>query len=584
MNRKRNQVSLLLLLSSVMVILLAGACSRKPTEYVGSVNDRYITYEEYMTARRNLFESFVLETGLTPDSSARKEIEDRAFNNLVEGIIFQQLLREYEITVTTSEVIDTLTDNIPEFIINSRQFNVDNDFNLQEYRTSLLESEPIDLSWLVRYYRNVYVPLEKLKQKILRNYLVDDQIIRNEYLVMNSSAEASIIFFDPEDFEGIRISNQEIRDYYTDNRAGFVREAFARLQFITFPLKPSAADSLKTKTEIDSVYTELEEGTPFAMLAGTVSDSQTTNNRGEMPFLEITDFPARIRTSLEQLQLNEYTRPFSVEDGWVIYQLIARTRNLVKLREIFVAHKASPQTREKLYDHIVNIRELATEIGLERTAYEFDLIWHETERVTPEEPFLPLLGKSDRIIDRAVNAQSGVIFEPVFHEQLQAYVLIQIMDSQRADYLPLPSVSDEIMDILTRRKQLEAARLRAEHYYRKFSYNRILAEAEKDGFPVSHFSSFTHNTSMEIADPLLLARAMFISGKERYITEPVVTNNGTFIVVIHKLNRADGRQITSEDREQLTTKILTARGDALFEEWLKVRIEGAKVRDWRQRR
>jgi len=579
--KKMNTISISIL--ALVLLLFLSACTSRPSEYVGKVNNRFITQEEYMVAQRNQFESYVLRTGLPPNDPARREISDRAFNNLVEGIIFQEQLREHRITVNQREVLDTLMTNIPDEILNSRHFQEDGQFDHQKYRSSLLDNDPIDLSWLIEYYSDIYVPMAKLKQRVIDNYKIPDRELQNEYQVYNSAADASIIWIQPESFKDFIIHDREIREYYNEHRADFLAQPHTKLEYIIFPLLPGSADSLATKTKVDSVYAELQDDTPFPILAGIVSDAQTSVNRGEMPFVELNEFPSRIRNALDGLNEEEYTRPFAVQDGWVIYQLMARTRNLVKLREIFIQHKASERTRDQLYERIVNIRELASEIGLPNAAYEYDLQLHSSDIVTPDDPYLPILGKSDRIIERAVNTEPGTIFEPVFHNQLQAYVLISVIESQSLEYRPLHDVYDEIKEIITRERQKELARIIGNTYYKDYNYNRIIQEAEREGFRVFHYDRFNIDTYFPPTDPIHIARAMFITGKDRSVARPIETDEGVFIPVIHRLYQADVRAMTSTDREELRERIVRDQKDELFIDWLKEKIDNARVRDWRHR-
>ena len=573
---------MIMILTTLMIIVISG-CSRTASNYVGQVNDRNIGFEEFMIARRFQFENYVFNTGLTPNDATRQELSDRAFNNLVEGIIFQEMLRKHQITSSYQEAIDTLTARVPQVIINSGLFTENGSFNQEKYRQSLLTNEPVNLSILVRDYVDIYIPRVKLKEKVIDGYRVPEQEIQDEYLALNSSADVSIICFYPEYFSDIVILDREVRDYYNEHRVDFMTDPHIRIEYVLFPLRPNALDSMATKTRIDSIYTELQDDTPFPILAGNLSDSQTSVNRGEMPFMDLESFPVRIRSDLERLQLEEYTRPYAVTDGWVIYQLMAKTRNLVKLREIYVKHRPSQRTRDQLYDRIVNIRQLATEIGLQRTAFEYDLDLHRSEVVTPADPYIPILGKSDSLIERAVNARPGTIFEPIFHNQLQSYVLVSLLESQSRDFLQLQTVYDEIREILNVKKQRELTKQAAETYARRVNYNRILAEATKDGLPVLQFDNFNVNTSLLEIDPLLLTRAMYTQGKNRFVAQPVEGDSGFYVGVVHTLQQAKFRDMSPAERSQIRNRIVRQKGDELFAEWFQEQKESARVKDWRHR-
>jgi peptidyl-prolyl cis-trans isomerase D len=577
MNRK-----ILMAMGIIIYLFIAYGCSRTSPSYIGMVNDRPITQQEYSAVVRSQYESYILETGIQPDEITWQRIQDQAWSNMVEGIIFQEQLRKHEIVVTHQETINHLIESPPELILNSRIFRTNEEFDTAKYRDSLINKEPVDLSWLIRYYFEIYIPLQKLEERIVDTMEVTDQEILKEFMIMNSAASASIIHFPAHTYNNISISDREVRRYYQNNREQYVLEPYTEIKYVVFPLIPSTIDTLITKTRIDSVYTELQDGMEFGMFASMVSDSPTARDRGELPFRELSSLPDNIERQVGTLELEEYTRPISTYDGWVIYQLTARTRNLVKLREIFIEHKASPKTKQVLLDEIINIRTLAEEIGFDRAAYEYNLDVHATERITPDDPFIPILGKSDSIINRAINAEHGAIFEPVFHKLLNSYVLIHVVDNQRHDFKQVYAVADEIRRILHREKQQEMAENEAETYYRKQKYSRIIEQAQKDGITLYHFDILDMNTYFPDADITPLIREMLGAEKNRFVTKPVSLKNGSYIVVVHRFMAADRSKLEGQ-RSQLRREIRERREKSYFSEWLKDKIENAKVRDWRSR-
>ena len=71
--------------------------------------------------------------------------------------------------------------NIPEIVKKSPQFNTAaGEFNLDAYESSLVNNKPVDLSWLKNFYYTSYIPMAKLKQQIIKNRKISEEISRKE--------------------------------------------------------------------------------------------------------------------------------------------------------------------------------------------------------------------------------------------------------------------------------------------------------------------------------------------------------------------------------------------------------------------
>ncbi|MCB5230218.1 MAG: peptidylprolyl isomerase [Candidatus Cloacimonas sp.] len=571
-----------LIIGLLLIIIIIAGCTARPTNYVGKVNDRFITTQEYNLAYRNQYESYYLEYGFSPDESEKQQMSDAAFNNVVEGIVFQEQLRRYEITVTTQEVIDLLTKEVPDIILTSRQFNIEGEFDLNKYVQSLRTNKPVDLAWLVELYYQIYAPLGKLKERVQAEMPIKEEEIFDEYLVENSSANASLIAFYYDSFEDTVVYDREVESYYQKNRLDYLLDPYVSFQYIVFPLEANKADILNTKTVADSVYQELQDGILFSILAGKVSDAPTATKNGEMNFIELSSLPNNIRQDIEKLELDQYTKPYEIAEGWALYQLMARTRSLVKLREIVIKHKPSPHTKNRLYEQAVNIRSLASEVGLKRAAREFDIEVSQVNKVTPENPYIPGLGKSDSVVEKGIAAVKGTIFEPMFNNYLQAYVLLYVIDNQKRDFKPLHQVADKIREELVLQKRKDAAHKKVEEFLKKSNYGNVLAMAENSGREVFDFERFDSTTYFPQADIKELTTMMFTPKKDRIVCKEVEGKDGLYVGVVHTFYPANRMEFTNEVKNSIRGKIFERTKEDYFTEWQKAERKKVKVKDWRK--
>jgi hypothetical protein len=83
---------------------------------------------------------------------------------------------------------------------------------------------------------------------------------------------------------------------------------------------PLAEIQLLNQKSADSVYTELLNGTDFALLAIKCSISQTKNLHGILGNVNIKHFSYDIRNALSNLEEGEFTKPLVFGDHFVIYK------------------------------------------------------------------------------------------------------------------------------------------------------------------------------------------------------------------------------------------------------------------------
>lgn len=71
---------------------------------IGSVNREAVSYDAYMATYRNLYDQVQRGQELPITSQQNKELEDAAFDEVVNSILIRQELRARGITVTNAEI------------------------------------------------------------------------------------------------------------------------------------------------------------------------------------------------------------------------------------------------------------------------------------------------------------------------------------------------------------------------------------------------------------------------------------------------------------------------------------------------
>jgi hypothetical protein len=475
------------------------------------------------------------------------------------------------------EVMDSLEQHIPALIINHPLFMEDGQFQKDRYLKSLREGQPVDLTWLKEAYLQYYVPQQKLKSKLIETMSLNEQQVRKEFAVRNSSAKALVFAFPCTDYKPI-VSTTEIVQYYQEHAREFERQPQADLGFTFFPVFPSKNDSLAVKAKIDSLYYRLQLGESFAHLANKHSTSATAIHDGDMGYVELDSIPAVYRTPISKLSVGQYSSPIFNKGEWYIYLLTDKTRNMVKLSEIALAPVISDETREAALDKIVRVRDLASTMGLAKAAKELDIKYGEANGVSLEKPKQAGILFESSVIERAIQAKAGYLFEPVFRQDLDGYLLMQVLNAQPYTQLPLEAVQDSIRSLLTRQKQYQMAKLDAEAFYAKHRSDKadIVRGESKSHLDIADMkvaSQFTPNSSNQIASAILSLQ------KSESMTAPIAGKDAYYIGYSDLYRAPDWTKFDSQ-KSKIETAIRNSLWETYFQQWLNQQMKDAKVSIW----
>lgn len=435
------------------VALIMSSCAIPNANSAGTINGKNIDKQDYMNALKGHFTGFVLEKDRTPDESEKQAIGKKTWRDITIHVILKDYFRKYEIQVSEQEVIDTLLNNIPVTIQSAPAFQSDGVFDRAMYISSLLQDKPQKLDWLRKHYFQYYIPIEKLKIELQRKSVISKKDLSQLTKTVNSKASIDWIVFDPSVCE-VKVSQSEVENYYKSRQSEYQIKAYASLGFVTMPVRSSDQDVLTAKAKIDSLYQEIRNGASLGLLAEQFSESTSRTNQGSLGFVKPQSLPANVQKAIENLGKNQCTLPIKLDSAWALYELVERTKSLVKLNELMIRIIPGKETKEVAKSSAVNLRDLSLQLGLKTAASEMDSPYNEVKDVTRDSLWLadPSLGMY--IMDRVFTQKTGVVLEPVYSSVLQAWVLVQILELQPYRVKPLITVSDEIEAIIRSQKQV----------------------------------------------------------------------------------------------------------------------------------
>ena len=130
--------------------------------------------------------------------------------------------------------------------------------------------------------------------------------------------------------QNVTVSDHEIELYLADNN---ISQSEVRLGHILVSLdakaEPEAVSAAKEKA--DNLYTQLEEGETFSVLATKSSDGQKALEGGDLGWRASNELPSLFSDQLKSMNIGEFTHPIRSASGYHIIRLSDKRKQAKKM-------------------------------------------------------------------------------------------------------------------------------------------------------------------------------------------------------------------------------------------------------------
>ncbi|MEQ9230265.1 MAG: SurA N-terminal domain-containing protein, partial [Cyclobacteriaceae bacterium] len=331
---------------------------------IAEIAGKDISYEQFQAKVSELSYIFAINNQREPSSDEIETIRVQAWNALILDYAYKSQYDELGITVTNSEVVDMVQGNnidpqIKQFFSdpNTGEFSRENVVAfLQQLNSAPAQQRASWLSFEDRLKPNRMV--KKYENLLaLTNYVTTAEA-KSKYEAQGSNMSVDyfyVPFFSVAD-SLFTISESELKSYLSANAEQYQREESRSLNYVVFPIQPSADDTAFVKEEI----ARLRNG-----LIGSKNDSTFAlmNSDGLNSFQSISD-PGLIPVGLIGAEVGTVTEPTLVGDKYAISKLSAITEGdeaFVKARHILIemdgnSESAKAEARGKANDIISQLK------------------------------------------------------------------------------------------------------------------------------------------------------------------------------------------------------------------------------------
>ena len=553
---------------------------------IGRVNGTPVLYDEYMGTYRRLYDQVALGQEDPITGAQNSQLEDQAWNEVVNSILIQQELDRRRIIVTDEEILNAARFSPPPEMMGDPRFQTDGQFDLTKYQQFISVAGRNVLLSLEAYYRNI-IPRAKLLRQVGSGIHVSDNDLWNTYKADNEKTSVRYVAFDPlkrvSDDE-IGITSDEIGNYYDENREDFFDPASARVIAVSISKTPTAADTAAVYARAEELRQEIMDGEDFAEVARRESsDSSTLPAGGDLGVFSRGAMVHTFDSAVFASRLNRVTGPVKTSFGFHLIEVTRRWgRDSAQARHILLPFERTEDSEIALFTMADSLEELGESIALAEAAAILGL---EADTVEILETFPLAPGAGD------VTEGGEWVFEPetppgevspVF-ENRTAFYAMELIAVDPARYLTREEVEPAIRSSISTLKKVEVALEEA----------RTLAAEVRGGRPLDEVAREMGLEEVREAGPF--ARNDNVPGIGRYnaaigaafglevgeVSDAVRANQNAFVFERTASEAADSLAWRDQVAAQ-RARLVSALREQRFYQWIEALREIADIVDRRE--
>ncbi len=550
---------------------------------IGQVNGQPVMYEDYMAAYRNLYDQVQRSQEEPITSQQNREIEDAAFDEVVNQILIRQELDRRGITVTDEEISQAARFSPPSDL--RPQFTTDDGrFDAQGYQAFLAQLPQDQLLLLEAYYRDI-IPRGKLLRQVSSGIWLSDAELWQRYQDSNETVEVRYIPLDP----GTRyadslfqISEDEARAYYRENEEDFEVPARATVQAVVLNKAPTAADTAASRDEVARLREDILAGdrTFEDAAAAESADQGSAQAGGDLGVFARNQMAPAFDSVAFSAPVGELVGPVQTGFGYHLIEVQERWgQDSVRARHILLPVARTDASEIALLTLADSLEDMGESMELEAAARNVGL-QVTTHEINEDFPLLPGAGQIGEGIDWAlVEAEAGDV-SPVF-ENAQAFYALQLVSSEPEGILPFEEARPAIESRLLFERKMERAREEGGQVVERIRAGEALPNAAAEA-------------GLEVRQAGPFARTDFVPGLGRQnaavgtafgldvgeVSDVVATPANAFVVELLGRTPADSlawREQLPRQRQAVVQQLQQQR----LQEWIEALRGAADIRDRR---
>ena len=550
---------------------------------IGRVNGDAVTYDDWSATFQNLRDQIQRSQEQPLTSQQVKEIEDAAFDEVVNQLLIRQELRRRGIKVTDQEIIQAAQLSPPADLRPQFTSEETGQFDITGYQT-FLASLPNDQRLLLEaYYRDV-IPRGKLLRQVSSGIYLSDAELWQRFRDQNEQVEIRFVALDPatryedNDFE---ISDTDIEAYYRAKQEEFAVPARASVRVVVLGKTPTAADSVAAGETAAAVRQEILDGADFAEVAQRESaDEGSAALGGELGVFPKGRMIGAFDSTVFAAPLNTVSEPVRTTFGYHIIEVLDRWGvDSVQARHVLIPFERTDDSEIALLMLADSLEDMGEVMPLEEAAANVGL---EVTTVDLAENF-PFVGGAGQISEGAdwafLEGEPGDV-SPVF-ETDQAFYALELISTTPEGVLPLEAARVAIESTLRFDRKMEQAIMDGQAMLERIAAGEDLTQVAEDvGLQVDAPTPFTRNQFVPRLGRQNAAIGASFGLRPGQISEVVTTPANAFIIEQVSYAEADSAAWLGQTIQQRQTQAAILQQTRL-QVWMAALRAAARIVDRR---
>ncbi len=551
---------------------------------LGRVNGDPVTYEMYQAAYRNLYDQISRSQEDPITAAQNRDIEDAAWNEVVNQVLVQQELERRGIRVSDQEIRDAARFSPPQELMSDPLFQTDGEFDIARYQEFLATAaDELFLLQLEAYYREI-IPQSKLMRQVTAGIYFTDAEIWEAYKYANEQVRLRYVPMNPvlyvPDGE-VDVTQAEVQQYYRAHSDDFLVPAQAQLRFVALTKAPLQEDTAAARTRAQEVRQEILDGADFAEVAQRESsDNVSAANGGDLGTVGRGQMVPAFDSVVFNIPINRISEPVRTSFGFHLIQVRSRTADSAQARHILIPVERTNESEL----HLLTLADSLEILGENRTLDEaaetlgFPV---QTQEMTELFPFLAGVGQiSDGLLWVFEEGSPGEV-SPVF-EDASAFYMMEMVDFTPGGTQSLEDARATIEQVLRTQKKVERARELAEE---------LAARAREAGT----LEILDNGETLRVREAGPGARGAFFQGlgprnpavgaafglEMNEISDPVVWDNNVYLVQPLEFIPADSAAF-EEEKEMQRSRLGFGVQQQRLQQWISGLREVADIVDRRE--
>ncbi len=604
LRRKTKLILWITVASFVLLIFLVWGADlqfggkRLPNE-AGTVNGATITNQEYQQELASLREG-ARRGGQEVLPSQELQIEEQAWNNIVQRRLLMQEAAKRHLLPKDSEVRAALLYDPPSFIQQIPAFQKQGKFDMATYR-AILTNPDVPVQQIIGLEDEVrsYLPLEKIQNLIVSAAKVTDDELRRTYLEQNQKAKVTYVLVDAGRIPaGARPTDAELKSYYDQHQSDYRLPERVTLDYVTLPRQATAADSAALLSDLRGLASEARlaaeakaagredvEHSDFETLVESFSDGPNADKGGLSPgYLTPEEMSQPMQRAVQGLGKGEIGGPYKDGGYFHLVQVVDakedkdKGETSVQIRDLAMRIAPSDSTVNEVRDRLDAVRDEAANGGLGAAAAAHGLKVMVAKDVTLS-GIVPGLAAIPQVTQFAFESPKGTLSRVMATNN--SWFLVEVGEHTPAGVPPLEEIKDRVRNDLLHQQSMDAVKARAQAIAAAAKAGKSLEDAAaEDSLSAVTTPDFTRRSGVPGLgrDPDVVGAAFGLPVGE--VSDPLKATRGWVVMKVDDRPDVDWSGFDKQ-KEQLRQSLLAVEQSRIFNAWLEDLRKSAKIRDYR---